>query len=88
VICARNAVAPSGGLHSDDCFSAALLTGSMAASQPVEPLGRARPVAPPAPAAPADVAEAPPEAGKARADWPGRSCRKEQEPPALVCTTK
>jgi FKBP-type peptidyl-prolyl cis-trans isomerase len=38
---------------------AALLTGPMAASQPVEPLGSARPVAPPAPS---DVAAAPPQA--------------------------
>jgi peptidylprolyl isomerase len=40
-------------------FLAALLTGPMAASQPIEPLGSARPVAP---AAPGDVAEAPPQA--------------------------
>jgi FKBP-type peptidyl-prolyl cis-trans isomerase len=40
---------------------AALLIGPMAASQPVEPLPRARPVPP---SAPGDVAEAPPEASK------------------------
>ena len=40
---------------------AALLTGSIAASQPIEPLGSARPVAP---AAPPDVAEAPAQATK------------------------
>src|SRR6185295_15917015 len=38
---------------------AALLVGAVAASQPIEPLGRARPVAP---EAPSDVAEAPPQA--------------------------
>jgi FKBP-type peptidyl-prolyl cis-trans isomerase len=40
---------------------AALLTGPMAAAQPVEPLGSARPVPP---EAPRDVAEAPPQATK------------------------
>jgi FKBP-type peptidyl-prolyl cis-trans isomerase len=40
---------------------AALLVGPVALSQPIEPLGSARPVAP---AAPADVAEAPPQATK------------------------
>jgi hypothetical protein len=40
---------------------AALLVGPSAVSQPIQPLGIARPVPP---AAPADVAEAPPEATK------------------------
>jgi peptidylprolyl isomerase len=36
-------------------FACAVLTGPMAASQPIEPLGRARPAAPPAPPDVADV---------------------------------
>jgi peptidylprolyl isomerase len=42
-------------------FVAVLASGSIAASQPIEPLGSARPEAPPAPA---DVAAAPPQAVK------------------------
>jgi FKBP-type peptidyl-prolyl cis-trans isomerase len=42
-------------------FLATLLPGSIAASQPIEPLGNARPVAP---SAPPDVAEAPAQAAK------------------------
>jgi peptidylprolyl isomerase len=42
-------------------FFAALLTGPIAAAQPIEPLGRARPAAPPAPA---DVADVPADATK------------------------
>ena len=54
-------------------FVAALLTGPMAASQPVEPLGRPRPVAPPAPP---DVAEAPPEATKTASGLAWKLLRK------------
>ena len=42
-------------------LASVLLTGSIAASQPIEPLGATRPAAPPAPA---DVAEAPADATK------------------------
>jgi FKBP-type peptidyl-prolyl cis-trans isomerase len=56
---------------------AALSTGPLAASQPIEPLQHARPVAPPAPA---DVAEAPPAAAKTASGLASRILAKGQGP--------
>ena len=54
-------------------FLAALLASPMAASQPVEPLGRPRPAAPPAPP---DVAAAPPDATKTESGLGWKLLRK------------
>jgi FKBP-type peptidyl-prolyl cis-trans isomerase len=54
-------------------FLAALLVGPMAASQPIEPLGRPRPAAP---AAPSDVADAPPEATRTASGLAWKLLRK------------
>jgi len=54
-------------------FLAALLAGPMAASQPIEPLGRPRPAPPPAPP---DVAEAPAEATRTASGLAWKLLRK------------